>query len=266
MWDLTPGNWHPQGTVQMRRTSIYPHRSVRSFTISRRRILVALGLALVASILIGYFGSALLAAHGRLAGLILAITGIPSGGSRSVVVFPSVWSATVPSIHFPHMQSNLPQVAILFSVSLAMMVAIYRSFALSRGFVVFLMILLSSSAAAIYLSRSYYLDSAMYHQIWLRGEILVWILIPWASAFLFLFTIPSFATGLAWALLLQVYSILWSAVRLAFCLGVFHYSGVLFLPLLWFCLGTLFDLVYVVLFYSLALHFSFNKILGLRTT
>jgi hypothetical protein len=221
---------------------------------------------LAASCSIGYFGSALLAAHGRLTQFILRVTGIPAGGSRTVEVFPSLWSATIPDIFFPHMQSYPWRTVLLFAITAATLVVLFRIIPLSRGYVIFLMILIGSAALAIRFSPTFFLSCAEFHQIWLRGEILVWILLPWASTFLFLLTIPSFAAGLAWALLLQIYSIIWSAVRLAFCLGIFHFSGVLFLPLLWFALGTLFDLVYVVLLYSLALHFSFNKILGLRTS
>jgi len=143
---------------------------------------------------------------------------------------------------------------------------IHRRVPLSRNFVVFLLILLCAAGAVIVFNPSFYFDSAMFEQIWLRGEILVWIILPWVSAFLFVLTLPSAPTGVAWALLVQVYAVVWSAVRLAFCLGVLHYTGILFLPLLWFCLGLLFDLVYILVFYSLALHLSIKKDGGLRAS
>ncbi len=225
-----------------------------------------MAVALVASVSIGFFGSTLLAAHERLTDSILRLTGIPADGYRDVEIFPSYWYALVPEVFIPHLQSNLGLTALLFSISVATLVVIFRTIPLSRGLVVFLMILICTATAAILISPRFYFDSNEFHQIWLRGELLVWILLPWASAFLFLLTIPSLNAGLLWSLLVQTYAIAWSAVRLAFCLGVFHFSGVLFLPLLWFSLGILFDLVYLVLFYSLALDTAFNKILGLRTT
>jgi len=45
---------------------------------------------------------------------------------------------------------------------------------------------------------------------------------------------------------------------------VLHYSGILFLPLLWFVLGILFDLVIVLFFYSLALEQSIKRTMGGR--
>lgn len=250
--------------VGTRRKTIYPHRSVRSLPVSRSRLFTALAIALIASIAIAYFGSFLISAHGQLATFILRVSGIPSNGLTAVEVFPLHWRATVSDIYFPSPRANLARTAILLVLSVAILVFFHRRIPLSRSFVVFLTILLGAAGAAIIFKPSFQFDAAMYQQIWLRGEILVWILLPWVSAFLFLLTLPSLAAALGWTLLLQIYALAWSAVRLGFCLGVFHFTGVLFLPLLWFCLGTLFDLVYVVLFYSLALHFSFNEILGSR--
>jgi len=124
--------------------------------------------------------------------------------------------------------------------------------------------MICAAGAVIVLNPSFYFDSAMYEKTWLRGEILVWILLPWVSAFLFVLTLPSLAAGLVWSLWTEAYAIIWSAVRLAFCLGTLHYTGILFLPLLWFCFGILFDLVYVLLFYSMALHFSSKRSAGER--
>src|SRR5207249_4318226 len=57
-----------------------------------------------------------------------------------------------------------------------------------------------------------------------------------------------------WALGMQAYAYLWSAVRLTFCLGVAYYTGTLFLLLLWFSLGVLADLLYILVFYSVVVH------------
>ena len=104
----------------------------------------------------------------------------------------------------------------------------------------------------------------MFAQIWLRGEFLVWLLLPWVSALLFILTMPSVAAGVGWALSMQAYAIFWSALRFVFCLGVLHFTGILFLPLLWFSLGILFDMVYILTFYSLALQWSMKRAMGER--
>jgi hypothetical protein len=211
-----------------------------------------------------YFGSSLLDAHAQLSGFIVRLSGIPSIGFHAVTIFPFLRPVTTAEIAIPHHQANPLRLALLFVLSLAVLILIHRHVPLGRSFVVFLIILLCAAAAVIIFNPSFHFNSAIYEQIWLRGEFLVWILLPWVSALLFLLTLPSFRQGLAWGLFLQVYAVLWSAVRLAFCLGVFHYSGVLFFPLLWFCLGILFDLVYTLVFYSFALRISIKRVLGER--
>lgn len=248
----------------MRRAYIYPHRSVRSFPLSRRRLLTAVVMASFLSATVVYFGSSLLAAHNRFSWFILDLTRIPSGGLRLLEVFPFLGTATAPAIPVPHHRTNTLRTGISFAACVMALIVIHRRVPLGRNFIVFLLILMCAAGAVIVFNPSFYFDSTMFELIWLRGEILVWIILPWVSALLFVLTLPSAATGVAWALLVQIYAVAWSAVRLAFCLGVLHFTGILFLPLLWFCLGLLFDLVYILVFYSLALHFSIKRTGGLR--
>jgi hypothetical protein len=248
----------------MRRESIYPHRSIRALPISRPRLLAALLTAALLCSGVVYIGTPLMEIHDSISAAILKITGTPSLGVKTVDIFPGLGPVTAPDIPIPHHRANPMRTVFLFAVSLVGLIIVYRSIPLSRNFIIFLLILLFAAGFVMVLNPSFYFDSAMYQQIWLRGEILVWILLPWVSAFLFLLTLPSLAGGIGWALLLQVYAVLWSALRLAFCLGVLHYTGILFLPLLWFCLGVLFDLVYVLTFYSFALKLSLRKVVGER--
>ena len=87
----------------------------------------------------------------------------------------------------------------------------------------------------------------------------MWLLLPWFSAGLLVVLQPTVWPGLIWAVLMQAYGFLWSAIRLAFCLGVLHFSGLLFMPLLWFTLGLLADVLYIVVFLSLS-----TRVAGLR--
>ena len=79
---------------------------------------------------------------------------------------------------------------------------------------------------------------------------------PWVSALLFVVTQPSALEGTVWTLVAQGWAFLYSAIRMVFCLGVLHHSGLLFFPLLWFGMGTLSDLLILLLFYSLSIHRS----------
>lgn len=248
----------------MRREYIYPHRSVRSFPLSRLRLSAALALAAVLSGAVFYSGAALLAFHGRITMFILQHTGIPVTGTGNIEVFPRLGPAAAAEVPFAQPRSRPWSTALLFTICVGTMAVIHRKVPLARNFLIFLAILLFAAAVVIVFIPSFYFDSAMYQQIWMRGEILVWLILPWVAAFLFILTIPSLVPGVAWTLLMEGYAIVWSSVRLAFCLGVLHFTGILFLPLLWFCLGLLFDVVYVLLFYTLALNWSIVRVAGAR--
>jgi hypothetical protein len=248
----------------MRREYIYPHRSVRSFPISPWRLCAALTLAFAMSVAVFYLGTRLLDAHNRVSWFILKYTGIPASGTRSIEIFPGLGPVDVHEVPPPAEQASPLRNGILFAAALTALIFSHRKFPLGRNFVVFLMILLCASGIVVLFVPSFYFDAVVYSQIWLRGEILVWLLLPWVSALLFVLTIPSVAGGFLWGVLIECYIVFWSALRLAFCLGVLHYTGILFLPLLWFVLGILFDLVIVLFFYSLALERSIKRNIGGR--
>jgi hypothetical protein len=248
----------------MRREYIYPHRSVRSFPLSWVRLSAALAVAALLSGAVFYSGTWLLTLHSRITVFILEQTGIPIDSPASIEVFPHFGLTTGVAVPFAEPRSRPWYTAVIFAACLGVMVVVHRKVALARNFLIFLAILLFAAAAVIVINPSFHFDSAMYQQIWLRGEVLVWLILPWVAAFLFILTIPSWVPGLAWTLLMECYAVVWSAVRLAFCLGVLHFTGILFLPLLWFCLGLLFDVVYVLLFYTLALNWTIVRVAGRR--
>lgn len=248
----------------MRREFIYPHRSVRIFPVSRGRVCTVLGIAVIICSCVFLFSSPLLDFHSQLSGFLLKFCGIPVSGLQSINVFSFLSPVEAHSISIPHYQENPWRFAVIFFISFAVMVWIYRKIPLGRSFMIFLMILLIAASFVILLHPSFHMSSTAYEQIWVRGEFLVWILLPWISAILFSCTIPSLLHAVAWGLFLQVYAVIWSAVRLVFCLGVFHYTGIIFLPLLWFCFGILFDLVYIMVFFSFALRLSMKQALGGR--
>ena len=248
----------------MRRESIYLHRSVRSMPLSRERLIAALALASVISAGILFFSAPILKAHGNLSRLVLRYTAIPITGARTMDVFSPIGSASAPEVPFPSYNQNPRRTGLLCIACLLVILGLHRTFPLARNFLVLLAILLCAAMAVMIFQSSSAFDSAIYAQIWLRGETVVWILLPWVSVFLFFLSLPSVKIGIACTVSLQIYVMVWSALRLAFCLGVMHYTGILFLPLLWFCLGVLFDLVCLLFFYSIALERSVQKIRGER--
>jgi hypothetical protein len=242
---------------RMRRTSIYPHRSVRSLPLNGTRIGAALVLSLVLTGAAFWFRAPLLARHNQISAALLRLCDVPLEGSTQVDVFEPIGSAEVVTTPVFRLHEQPVRVAILFVSAVLILLALYRRVELVRNFVVFLLVLLLAAAAIMVFSSnseltSAEITSAEFSQIWLRGEILVWLLLPWLSAGLLVVLQPSAWLGLIWAVLMQAYGFFWSAIRLAFCLGVLHYSGLLFMPLLWFTLGLLADVLYIVVFLSLS--------------
>jgi hypothetical protein len=223
-------------------------------------------MAFLVCLAVCFWGSALLDAHVHLSGFILGLSSISCQGSQTIGIFSFLQPAKALLLEGPQDQSDFRHLALPLLFSLTLLVLIHRWIPLSRTFVTCLIIMLCATAAKIIFNPSYRLTSAEYEQIWLRGEFLVWILLPWISALIIILTIPSLIRGLVWGMLLQIYAVFWSAVRLAFCLGIFHYSGTLFLPLLWFCFGILFDLVYLLAFYSFALRTTMKQSMGERAS
>jgi len=249
----------------VRRDYIYLHKSLRSLHITRGKIAFALCAVTVFTGLIAALGDWLLNTHGEICRVLLDLAGIPIQGSQTLAVFPGLGPAVAPVVPVLPYESNQEVLGVFFIVSVLVLLAIYRRIALARNFVLFLITLLVAAAGVITFNPSFRFDALVFTQIWLRGEVLVWLLLPWVSAFLFLLIQPSVSWKLAWMALVQVYGFLWSAVRLAFCLAVLHYTGILFIPFLWFCLGLLADMLYVFVFYSMVVHQTCGKVWGERT-
>jgi hypothetical protein len=247
----------------VRRDFIYPHRAVRALPITGARIAAAVLLAAVLSVLIVWRTSDLLAIHGRVCGFFLKLAGIPVTGTQSVEIFRELGSVTAPQIPFLS-YSHAPLLPSLLVLLIGGTLAIlFGRFPLSRGFAVFLATLVAAGVASLWVPHLQF-DSVVFSQIWLRGESLVWILLPWILSFLFLLGQPSRLWGVGMLLSVPVFGFVWSACRLAFCLGAMHFLGTMLMPLLWFGLGLLADLLYVMIFYSVVLYQTSASVWGRR--
>jgi hypothetical protein len=94
---------------------------------------------------------------------------------------------------------------------------------------------------------------------------LVWLLLPWVLLLLFVLPQENLLRGLGWVVFLQAYGFAFSALRMVFVLGMLHHTGMLFLAPLWFLLGTLSDLLYVLFFYSLSIYRASGTLWGARS-
>src|SRR5262249_51143590 len=250
--------------MSMRRNAIYPHRSIRSIHLTPARILAAIALAAVLTAIVYVWRDRLLFEHNRIASSIAEWSGITVSESTKVEVFPVVGSADVGVSDIFHYKNEPRRVAILFVAAALLLLAVHRRVHLARNFVVFLGVLLLLGAGVMVFAQSFEISSAEFAQMWLRLEVLVWLVLPWFSASLFLLGRPDALWGVVWAVGGQAFGVFWSAVRLAFCVAVIHYSGLLFVPLLWFGFGLLADNIYLLVFFSLSTHQAATKAWGRR--
>ncbi len=247
-----------------RRVFIYPHRSVRFLRIATPRILLAV---LTAGAILAFLvinNAELLAAHQRICQVLLEFMGIPLTGVLNVDLFPGLAQAPVADAPVMMLEQAPGRFAILFGAAVTILTVVFQRVLLARGFVVFLGTLLAVTAVVTAVRPSIQFGTVEFSQIWLRGEMLVWLLLPCFSAFAFMLIHPVGILPVAWTMLLEGFSFCWSAVRLAFCLAVLHFTGILFIPLLWFALGILADMVYLMVFYSVVVYWSARKSWGVR--
>ncbi|MEP6963778.1 MAG: hypothetical protein ABI995_17000, partial [Acidobacteriota bacterium] len=195
----------------MRRNQIYPHRSVRSLPLNATRLVVALLCALTLTAATYWFRADLLNLHNQISATVLRLCAVPLNGVAQVEVFEPIGSAevvTTPVFQFPQQPVR---VWIMLATALLALGMAYRSVALARNFLVFLFVLLIAAAGVMFFAPSVEVTSAELSQIWLRGEVLVWLLLPWLSAGLLVILQHTVWPGLAWAVLMQAYGFLWSA-------------------------------------------------------
>jgi hypothetical protein len=202
--------------------------------------------------------------HSRFCQSLLELTGVPVAGEKTIELFEGLSTAAVPATPSVRLESNPLRFALLAVAGVLVLGLIHRSIPLARGFVLFLLALLLITACVIVIHPSSQFGGVEFAQIWLRGEVLVWLLLPVFSAAMFTLIQPTLIIGMTLTVLVQVFGILWSAVRMAFCLAVMHYSGILFIPILWFALGILADMVYLMVFYSMAVHWNASRCWGRR--
>jgi hypothetical protein len=248
----------------MRRLFIYPHRSVRAIRITPLKTVMAVVTAAALTWAIAHSMEPLLAAHNRLCVSLLHLGGIPILGVSPADLFSPLPQTPVLLLAAASFQARSLVFWVLFAVALVTMAVLHWRIPLARSFLVFLTTLLLISAAMAVFHPAGQLDSAEFSQIWMRGEVLVWLVLPWFSASVFILTDPSILWGGFWVLLTQTYGFVWSAARLAFGLALMHYSGMLFAPMYWFALGFLADVVYVTVFYSIAVQWAAGRTWGRR--
>ena len=258
-------NKSERGPNVPRRGVIYPHRSFRALPLNP--VSLALGIALAALLSMLAWGERhdLARAHQEVTAWFLDVVGLTEQWApRTATIFPAFLQAPSPAVAVPvssDVREPMRFTAILGSLFLLLLT---KRNTIARGFFYFLLLLLVAGALVLTVFSHIHLNAESVTEMWLRTEFPVWVLMPWFAAFLFLVMNPDWRAGLAWMLLVLTWVFVTSALREAFAIGVMHFTGILFFPVLWFLFGFLFDLLIVLVAYSVSLHWANAHVWGRR--
>lgn len=251
--------------MKPRREGIYLHRSFRSLTLDKAALVTAICLALFLSSFVLAEAQMLVNLHQRMVGWFTTLAGVAQGESTAATaIFPGLLPAQVPPVQVPASPAVPDQMRIsALVVAVALLLATKRN-TITRGFFYFLFILLLAGTVALTLFPGLYVNAEALTQISLRSAYPVWLLMPWFGAFLFVALNPDWRMGVLWTLGACGHIFWTSALRQAFLLAVMHYTGILLFPLLWFVFGFLFDILILLVFYSLSLNRATRGLWGNR--
>lgn len=248
--------------TDMNRRIVVPHRSVRGIRLTLPRLALMILAAGTASVSVFVFGSRLLNFHQEMCRRIVEFIGIPASATTTQIaaVEKPITAALVSVPIFAGNRTALLSVG----CTLLALVALHRTFPMARSLIFFVLTLLAVSLIACLFNPELRVDSVSFTRLWMATQFALWLALPWVCAFLVMPIEPSPIRGLAWVAGIGIYGFFWSIVRLAFCLGVLHHTGVLFLTGLWFGFGPLADLLYILTFYSMAVRHASLRVWGYR--
>lgn len=211
--DLPPGSTPRTGRAS-RRESIYAHPSIRALPISGARIgagLIFAALMRIASVL---YAVPIMEAHANVASVIAGWAGLPITGWSPVSIFPGLEPASAPELVIPAFREVNEDARLVLILSIVVLLIVARRFSLFRNLANFLIVLLLASGVANAFFDRFRLSSVTFGQIWLRQEMLVWLLLPWVLLLLFVFPQANLLQGILWVGFLQAYGLIFSALRM----------------------------------------------------
>jgi len=122
-----------------------------------------------------------------------------------------------------------------------------------RGLAASVIVVIGVAAGSALLSPGTSWTTAHFCRLWLRVELAVWVIAPWLAASTLVFRTgvgPRLVSAIA---ALELYLICWSAIRMAAGIALVAAVGAGAVPVVFFLVGPICDLLSVMVFYSLAL-------------
>jgi hypothetical protein len=184
---------------------------------------------------------------------LLGLAGVPIVEGHGVVIVGGLPAAALPVVEMPTTVAFGDAPFMLWAATVAALAMGCRRGGLLRHFLLFCLLLAIAGGGAAVAGQWSRMEPAAMMILWMRGEFLVWLALPWMAGALFVIFQPRSFSGVVWMAALQLYAVGFSSLRLAFCLGVLHYAGPALFPLLWFVFGLLAAVVGLLVAYSMSL-------------
>jgi hypothetical protein len=238
----------------MRRENIYPHKSLRYMPFHNLFLWQGLIVSVVADILLVWQLETVLNWHARALQHLLNLASVPWETGREISILPNLSATLVRVPYLDYLEHPRYPWAFL-GIALAIFLVGYRYWpAPLRPLLATLPIGLGITLVYLKLvSPNLPYSPEDFCALWYRGETYLWLLLPWVFGLgLFTLNVP-FALKLPWLVVVFLYSVFWSVVRLALAVATFYYFGSMWMPIFYFLFGFLADFLYVVAFYSLAM-------------
>ena len=238
----------------MRRRNIYPHKSLRYMPFRNLFLLQGLIVAIVSDVVLLWQMRWLLGLHTKGLERLLDLADVPWEVGRQISVLPGITATVVKAQYLDYQLYPWYPWFFLGLAFLLMLVGFKYWPAPLRPLVALVPIGLGVTLLYLKLiSPNLPYNPEDFCIIWYRGEVFLWLLLPWVFGLgLFTLNVP-FALKLPWLVVVFSYSVLWSVVRLATAVATFYYFGSIWMPIFYFLCGFLADFLYIVAVYSLAM-------------
>ncbi len=211
--------------------------------------MLALLTAVATGAFIFYYRIDLATFHQEAVGFLLSHIGIPVAGLAHISM-PGGLDVPTPLVAVAGYTDRSTLMAVTGIAASVVGLALFFLFRVSRMLLGLMLVLLAASYLNVLLGGQFGSDATAFSALWIRFEIVIWFFVPFLMALFAGIVIPDVPRTIFWIVAPTIYAIVWSVIRLTFCLGVLQLTGPLLAPVLWFLMGSLADVLYISTFYS----------------
>jgi len=196
----------------------------------------------------------------------------PILGQESVTVLQSEFLGDFAGVHVVHLSNNLPTVGFSFAnliVTLILMVIVVRAIRKNSVMAFYFMMM----AVVHFVSSMYFWLASeffpytifTFSDLYMKQQISIWITIVAFGGFIYTFTGSTrFIDKLVFFLITIVYSLIFGIIRYFVFLVLLSKLSVIYMAVMFFTLGPLFDFLYLVGIYVLYIYVSMRKLSNVK--